>query len=106
MAATGFADTKKIRALELIVYCGLTMRLRPLCQDAINEVLDQKVRPLLSIDGAQVSVKKFDESTGTLQLEFSGRYRGCPGRQTVLTRLVRPILEAELEGLGAVKLVD
>ncbi|MCU0664828.1 MAG: NifU family protein [Myxococcota bacterium] len=82
------------------------MKPRPLNQETLNEVLDERIRPFLSLDGAVVTVVKLEDATGSVQVRLDGRYFGCPGRQTVLDKLLRPVLEQELEGLTSMRLVD
>ncbi len=57
----------------------------------IEEILDERVRPLLQLDGGNARVDRVQDD-GTVVLCFTGRCAGCPGVDQTLEALVEPTL--------------
>lgn len=46
--------------------------------EKIEEVLNEKIRPMLEMHGGGVEVVKIDEKKGIVEVKFKGMCIGCP----------------------------
>lgn len=69
-------------------------------EDKIKEVIDQKIRPALRMDGGDIEFLGFKE--GIVEVRLTGACRGCPHAAMTLQNGVERMLK---EGVPEVKSV-
>lgn len=72
--------------------------------EAIEKVLDEKVRPDLSLHGGNIKVEKL--SDGILQVRMVGQCSGCPSAELTMENLVNAELKGAFTKLKQVVLVS
>lgn len=63
-------------------------------KDLIQEIVDEKVNPLLKMHGGVCQVMDFKDNE--ISIKLHGKCAGCPGKQNTITRAIEPILKQEL----------
>lgn len=66
----------------------------------VEEVLGERVRPMLKSHGGGIAVREIDP-TGVVRLDWLGACTGCPLRPLTTTALIQPELEA-IDGVSEV----
>ena len=64
-------------------------------ENKIKQALD-KIRPNLQADGGDVRFVRFDEKSGVLKVELTGRCAHCPMAQTTLKQGIEAALKKEI----------
>ena len=72
--------------------------------EAIEKVLDEKVRPDLSLHGGNIKVEKL--SDGVLHVRMVGQCSGCPSAELTMENLVNAELKGAFTNLKQVVLVS
>jgi Fe/S biogenesis protein NfuA len=72
--------------------------------DTIEDVLDEKVRPLLALHDGVLSVSGFED--GILRVKLSGAGSGCPSADVVTEPLIYHELQTAIPELKEVILVN
>ena len=71
--------------------------------EAIEQVLDEKVRPQLALHGGDLQVMELNESV--LKVRMLGQCSGCPSAQLTMESLVNTQLKEAFPQLSEVSLV-
>jgi Fe-S cluster biogenesis protein NfuA len=71
----------------------------------IQQVLDEKIRPMLQMDGGDVDFVDFTED-GTAKLRLTGGCSGCPMAGLTMTMTVERILKETVPEVKRVQPVD
>ena len=72
----------------------------------IAEFLKVDVAPILAVDGGEIEVVTFDDTSKRVHIRFGGTYVGSPCQGIVLKYIVEPILKKRFEELESVEMVD
>ena len=64
--------------------------------ERIEKVLDERVRPLLTLHGGAIQVEEFDAETGTLYFRLMGQCAGCPSADLTTENIVAAELTAAI----------
>ncbi len=68
----------------------------------IDEVIQERISPLIAVDGGRIELVDIDETGGAVRVRFGGTYRGSPCQGIVLKYVVEPLLrEAISEDVSA-----
>lgn len=73
-------------------------------REQLEEVLDERVRPVLKADGGDLVVERIHDD-GTIVISFLGHCSGCPGVEYTLSEVIEPCLKAHLDGVRRVTVV-
>jgi Fe-S cluster biogenesis protein NfuA len=71
-----------------------------LSKDAVEKVLNEKIRPGLMMDGGNIDLVKVEDNK--VYVKLVGACHGCPGAQMTLQMGVERILRSEFTELEAV----
>lgn len=71
--------------------------------EEIEKVLDEKVRPDLSLHGGDIRIETFED--GVLHVRMLGHCSGCPSAELTMENLVNTELKEAFPELGQVVLV-
>jgi len=71
----------------------------------ILEVLDERVRPNLNMDGGDVQFRGFDEETGVVKLRLIGSCVGCPSSTVTLKFAIKNLLTSLIDEVKDVEQV-
>ncbi len=69
-------------------------------KDAIEKVINDRIRPSLMMDGGNIELVKVDEQN--VYVRLVGACGSCPGAQMTLKMGVERILKSEFADLGSV----
>ena len=76
-----------------------------LSEENARKVIEERIAPVVAVDGGSVELRAVDTKAGTIQLSLRGRYSGCPSRQYVFDYVVAPTLKRVLSGVKKIELV-
>ena len=65
-------------------------------EEKVEKVLEEKVRPMLAMDGGSVDLVSADEKTGEVQISFTGRCAGCPMAHMGTLNFIKDTLMGEI----------
>jgi Fe-S cluster biogenesis protein NfuA len=72
--------------------------------ERIEQVLDERVRPLLQLHGGEIQVEEFDAESGTLYFRLTGQCAGCPSADLTTETIVESELRAAIPEIRQVVL--
>jgi len=75
-------------------------------EDALHRALEERIAPLLAVDGGAVEVVSVDGAAGTVRVRFLASYQACPGREVLAERVLEPVLRRDVPGVERVEWVD
>lgn len=70
-------------------------------KEQVEEVLAERVRPVLRVDGGDLRLERVQDD-GTVFVCFTGRCAGCPGVEYTLSSLVEATLKDALPNIKKV----
>lgn len=73
-------------------------------RDAVEKVLSEEVRPMLSMHGGGVELVDVTED-GTVKVKLTGGCCGCPSSQMTLTGVIENALKAKVPQVKKVEAV-
>lgn len=73
-------------------------------RDAVEKVLNEEVRPMLSMHGGGVELVDVTED-GTVKVKLTGGCCGCPSAQMTLTGVIENALKAKVPQVKKVEAV-
>lgn len=59
----------------------------------INDLIEERVRPAVEMDGGDIEFVRFEESTGTVFVKMKGSCDGCPSSSATLKGGIQRMLE-------------
>lgn len=62
------------------------------CVEAIKEILDSRIRPVVQDDGGDIQFLGFDEETGIVRIVMKGSCSGCPSSGNTLKNGIEKML--------------
>ncbi len=68
----------------------------------VREEID-RIRPFIQADGGDISLVKFDEKTGVVEVVLHGACSGCPGAAMTLKSGVERILKEKVPQVKEVR---
>ncbi len=71
-------------------------------QTQLTEAIEA-IRPALQMDGGDINVVNFDQSTGVVEVELVGACGSCPASVMTLQAGIERILKDRVEGVTEVK---
>jgi Fe-S cluster biogenesis protein NfuA len=74
--------------------------------DIVNDIVHQRIAPLIAVDGGRIEVVGVDDEEGIVAVRFGGSYRGSPCQGVVLKYVVEPLLKEKISELESVVMVD
>jgi Fe-S cluster biogenesis protein NfuA len=77
-----------------------------LVKKRVQEIVAERISPLLELDRGSVEVVKIFKNAGKIQIRMGGSYRGSPCTDTLIKYVIEPILKDEFQEVLAVELVD
>lgn len=75
-------------------------------RERIEAILNNRLKPLLAVDGGDVEIVSIDEDANLLKLHFKGSYAGSPCREIIVKYVVEPILKQEIPDLRRLEWID
>jgi Fe-S cluster biogenesis protein NfuA len=71
-------------------------------KEKIEKVLNEKVRPMLQMEGGDVEFVKYDERRKQVQVRLIGACAGCPGAQMTLQSGIETALKEAIPEIDSV----
>jgi Fe-S cluster biogenesis protein NfuA len=75
-------------------------------EEKIENIIEEKVRPTLLMDGGDIQFVDFDMETGVVSVKLAGHCRMCPFRQMTLKAGIEAPLRDEVPEVKEVRLLE
>ena len=75
-------------------------------EEKIENIIEEKVRPTLLMDGGDIQFVDFDKESGVVSIKLSGHCRMCPFRQMTLKAGIETPLRDEVPEVKEVRLLE
>lgn len=72
----------------------------------LKEIIDMRIRPFLRDDGGDVTLIRFDETSGQVLLQMRGSCSGCPSSAVTLKNGMEKMIKHYIKTVTEVKAVD
>lgn len=75
-------------------------------EEKIENIIEEKVRPTLLMDGGDIQFVDFNKESGVVSVKLSGHCRMCPFRQMTLKASIETPLRDEVPEVKEVHLLE